>query len=115
MDWEEKNRLFLLKLGVLLAEAVNATSRVQETLLARKEGVASGADFHMHLLALGGQDMFLVAAGTSDGGVVNLGMNIFFHNLPRCSLPDQSRAHIRPDITVGAVLLSPAGIPDRVV
>ena len=75
--------LFLLKFRVFFAEAVYAPSSVKKALFACKKGMASGADFNMDIFSPRGENLLLVAAGASDCGVVNLGMNIFFHWKPR--------------------------------
>ena len=72
-------RLFLFKLGVLFAEAINASGSVQKTLLASEEGVAGRTDFHMNLLALGRKHMLFMAAGAGNCGIVDFGMDVFFH------------------------------------
>ena len=72
-------RLFGIKLGVLFTEAVNTASRVKEALLAGVKGMASGAHFHVHMFALGGEHAFFVAASAGDSGIEHFGMNIFFH------------------------------------
>ena len=52
--------------AVLLAEFLNATSGVQDLLLAGVERVAQRANFDVHVLAIGGARLELVAAAASD-------------------------------------------------
>jgi hypothetical protein len=82
MQGKHEAAALFVKLGVFLAEAVNAACRIHKTLLAGKKGMAGGANFHLHLLALGGKRFHPVAAGAGDVGLVHLGMNFFFHALP---------------------------------
>ena len=90
-----QKRLLFFKLGVLLAEAVDAAGSVKEALLASEEGMAGRADFDMHLFALGGKDLLAVAAGTSDCGLVDFGLDIFFHhNLYKCYLKCRTYRHL---------------------
>ena len=70
----------MFKFGVLFAEAVNTARSIQKALLAGEKGMAVGANFHMHLLALGGEHFFFMPAGAGDGGVVHFGMDVFFHD-----------------------------------
>ena len=67
----------LVEIGVLLAEAVNAASRIEEALLAGEERMASGADFHMDGFSFSGEEFYLIAAGAGDLGLVHFGMNFF--------------------------------------
>ena len=53
--------------GVAAAELVNAAGSVDESLLARIEWVAGGADFDMEVLAQGGPGLERIAATTTDG------------------------------------------------
>jgi hypothetical protein len=69
----------LAEIGVLFAEAVNTTSGVNKALFAGEEGVAVGADFHMHFGTLGGQGFDYVATGAADFGLVGFGMDFFSH------------------------------------
>ena len=50
-------------------------------LLAREERVAVGADFHVDVFALGGKSFHFEAAGAGDFGLVNFGMDAFFHGV----------------------------------
>lgn len=54
--------VLLFELGVLFAESVDATGSIHKTLLAGEEGMAVGADFHMHIFALGGKGFNLEPA-----------------------------------------------------
>src|ERR1700679_2538260 len=47
-------RLAALGLGILAAEALDASGCVHQLLLAGKEGVAAGADFHVDVALVGG-------------------------------------------------------------
>ena len=62
----------------LLIEAVNASAGVNQLLLAGIERVALGADFNTDLL-LGGAGGEGVAASATDGGLLVLRMDAFFH------------------------------------
>ena len=71
--------VFLVEIGVLFAEAVDAAGRIEETLLAGEEGMASGADFHMYVFSFGGEQFYLIAAGAGNLGLVHFRMNLVFH------------------------------------
>ena len=69
--------------GVFLVKALNAAGGVHQLLLARKEGVATGADFDAEHIALDGRTRLEGApasAVNSNGMVVR--MNTGFHGSP---------------------------------
>ena len=68
---------FLLQAETLV-EAVNASTGVNQLLLAGIERVALGADFHTNVL-LGRTSGKDIAAGAADGGLFVLGMDTFLH------------------------------------
>ena len=61
-----------------LVEPINASTGVNQLLLAGIERVALGADFNTDLL-LGGAGGEGVAASATDGGLLVLRMDAFFH------------------------------------
>ena len=69
-------------LAVALIEAIDASGRVHELLLASKKWVASRANFHMQVAFFGRTSLkrFPASAGNRDFAVC--GMNFWFH----CSL-----------------------------
>ena len=68
-----------------LVEPINASTGINQLLLAGKEGVAITANFHMDVL-LGGACLDLGAASALDRGPMVLGMNALFHYFsPRIS------------------------------
>ena len=107
----------LVEIGVLLAEAVNAASRIEETLLAGEERMASGADFHMDGFSFSGEEFYLIAAGAGDLGLVHFGMNFFFHG----QAPIKSGlSYIYPEVPFGKgffpeeAFASVSGIPTKI-
>ena len=70
---------WMFSAAVFAAELVDATTRVNDLLLAGVEGVAGGADFHVQVLAQGGTGVELVAAAADDLGVAVRGVDAFFH------------------------------------
>jgi len=71
--------------GVLLGEALDASSGVDEFLLAGEEGMAIGADFDAQHVALHGRTSLEgVAAGAMHGDGVIVGVNTGFHEAPVC-------------------------------
>ena len=60
-------------------ELINASARVNKLLLARKEGMALGANFNSYLAALGGLGFNNFATCTSDGAGFILRMDSVFH------------------------------------
>ena len=72
-------------LAVALVEAVYASGSVHKLLLARKERVALGADFHLQVILARGAGLKLVAAGAVYVDFVVFGMDSLFH-FPRLPL-----------------------------
>src|SRR5580692_7455791 len=66
-------------LGVLAAEALHATGGVHQLLLARKEGVAIGADFYVDVSLMGRTGAKAMAARAHDADFVVSGMYGCFH------------------------------------
>jgi hypothetical protein len=66
-------------LRVFFAKTLNATSGVDQFLLAGEKRVALRANFHGNI-AFGGGDLKRVTAGTLDGRFLAFGMDICFHN-----------------------------------
>ena len=66
--------------GITLAEFVNPPGGIHDLLLARKEGVAGGANFHVQLLTESGAGGKFITTTTDhfDFGVFR--MNIRFHD-----------------------------------
>ena len=71
--------MLLGELGVLLAEAIDTASGVDEALLTGEERMAGGADFDVHDFALGGKDFHDVAACADKLSLVDFRMDAFFH------------------------------------
>ena len=65
--------------GVLAAEALDAAGGVHELLLAGKEGMAGGADFHADVALVGGACDKSVAARAMHADLTVVGMNGCFH------------------------------------
>jgi len=71
--------------GVLLGEAFDTTSGINEFLLASEERVAIGANFNAQHVALdGGASGEGVPTGTVDGNGVIVGVNTGLHESPFC-------------------------------
>src|SRR5579863_7192778 len=71
--------------GIFLSEALDATSGVDQLLLAGEERVAVGADFDFKSVALdGGTGGEIVAAGAVHRDGVIVGVNTGFHEAPVC-------------------------------
>ena len=69
--------------GVLLGEAFDAASGVNQLLFAGEERVAIGADFDVELFAFDGRaSLEIVAAGAVYGYGVIIGVNTGFHEAP---------------------------------
>jgi len=67
-------------LAVLALEPLNATRGIDQLLLSRKEGMATGADFDLNLLlGRSGDPLGTTSTGYLTFNVV--GMNILFHRL----------------------------------
>lgn len=78
-----KRKNFLLatvELGVLLLEAVDTTSGVDETLLASVEWVAVGANFNVNVFTLSGKGFSFKATCARHLSFVHFWMDIFFHD-----------------------------------
>src|SRR5262245_58254042 len=71
--------LFLVLDAVLPAEALDPARGVHELLLAREEGMAVRADFHVHGVLHGRACLDHVAADAHDLGVVVARVNPSFH------------------------------------
>jgi len=69
-------------LGVLAAEALDATGGVHELLFAGEEGVAGGADFDADVALVGGTGHKCVAAGAVHAGFVVSRMDGWLHGTP---------------------------------
>jgi hypothetical protein len=70
-------------IGVLLGEALDAASGVDELLLAGEKWVAVGADFDVQTFALDcGAGLEVVATGAVDGNGMIVGMNTGLHDSP---------------------------------
>jgi hypothetical protein len=83
-----------LLLAELLPEALDATRRIDETLLAREERMALRADVRMNL-GLGGTSLERIAAGALHSRRMILGMDIGFH--ANLDVRDETAAkYIRP-------------------
>lgn len=65
-------------LAVLLTEALDASRGIDELLLAREEGVATGADVGVNL-RLGGACLVCITAGASHGRRGVNWMDVGFH------------------------------------
>lgn len=66
-----------VRLGVLAAEAFNATSSIHQALLPSKERVAVRADFDADVAFVGGPGLKVVAAGANHADGFVVGMNLF--------------------------------------
>jgi hypothetical protein len=66
-------------LGVLAAEALHATGRVEQFLLAGEERVATGADFYVQIAFVGGPGYKIVAARANHADFAICGMDGCFH------------------------------------
>ena len=76
--------VFRLRLGLLavaLVEAVHATSRVDQLLLAREEGVAFRANFYVQVILARRAGLELMAAGAMHIDFIVVGMDSLFHFL----------------------------------
>ena len=67
-----------LLLAELLPETLDATRRIDETLLAREERMALRADVRVNL-GLGGTSLERIAAGALDGRRRVYGVDVWFH------------------------------------
>ena len=62
-----------------LLELIHASACIDELLLTREEGVALGANFNLHLAALGGLGLNDLAASALDQARLVNGMDSVFH------------------------------------
>jgi hypothetical protein len=76
---EGKFSFLFLQVGVFFTEAIYASGGIHEALFACIERMATGAYFHMHFFAFGGEDFNLMAAGAAYHCLVQLRMDTFFH------------------------------------
>lgn len=67
-------------LAILAAETIDATLRVDQTLLTRVKGVAGSADVNGEI-APGGPRLKMVAAGAGHRDDLVVGVNAFLHGL----------------------------------
>jgi hypothetical protein len=70
--------------AIPLIEAVNAPGCINQLLLAREEGMARGADFHVKISLFRRAALKAFAASAGDGYLVVFGMNSWLHY---CLLP----------------------------
>ena len=68
----------LLTEAVTLFEHINASARINQLLFAGKERMALGTNFHVNIL-FRRRRLDHIAAGTGDGGLLVLRMQILFH------------------------------------
>src|SRR5450759_6472 len=66
-------------LGVLAAETLDAAGGVHKLLLAGKEGMAGGADFHADVALVGGAGGKCVTAGAMHADLAVAGMDRCLH------------------------------------
>jgi hypothetical protein len=66
-------------LRVFFTETLNATSGIDQFLLAGEKRVALRTNFHGNI-AFGGGNLKGITAGTLYGRFLTFGMDIFFHN-----------------------------------
>ena len=71
-------RLLVEQIAVALLELVHAAAAVYQLLLAGKERMALGANFHLQLL-LGRTGLKRLTAYATDGCLAILGMDFLFH------------------------------------
>ena len=71
-------RIFVLLQAETLVETINASTGVNQLLLAGIERVALGADLNADVL-LGGAGRKDVATGTANGSLFVIGMDTFLH------------------------------------
>ena len=94
---EKGNRTFYIVVGIIILVLLSLYTLFMMWVGGGylEEGMAGRADFDMHLFALGGKDLLAVAAGTSDCGLVDFGLDIFFHhNLYKCYLKCRTYRHL---------------------
>jgi hypothetical protein len=66
-------------LGVLAAEALDASCGIDQFLFARKKWVTIGADFHVDVAFMSGACDETISAGAHDADLVICRMNIGLH------------------------------------
>ena len=71
---------FCLFYAVALVEAVNASCRVNELLLASVEGMAFGADFYADFRGNRGARLNHIATDADNLTILVFGVNTFLHN-----------------------------------
>lgn len=71
-----------LHFGVFPTEALDTAGGIDQLLLARKEGMATRADFDMDIAAMGGAGGKAVAARAHDADLIVSGMDGCFHGSP---------------------------------
>jgi hypothetical protein len=71
-----------LDFGVFPAEAFYTAGGIDQLLLARKEGMATRADFHMDIAAMGGAGRKAVTARAHDADLIISGMYACLHGSP---------------------------------
>ena len=74
------NTNLLLVQAELLVEAADTSASIHHLLLASKEGVTLGADFHLNVL-LSRTSLDHVATGASNSGLLIVGMDAFLHGI----------------------------------
>ena len=72
--------LFLGSFSVLAAEPLDTAGRIEDFLLAREEGMASRADFHVDVAPVSGASSEAAAAGTTHAHFVVCRMNRCLHD-----------------------------------
>ena len=73
------NPELLLEVCDSLLELIHTSAGVYKLLLAGEEGMALGADFNLHLAALGGLGLYRFAACASDDAGLVIRMDSVFH------------------------------------
>jgi len=84
-------------LGVLATEALDTAGGVHELLLAGKEGVAGGADFHADVAFVGGAGDKCVTAGAVHADFAVAGMDGCFHVSSETSIQTLDSTGVRKD------------------
>jgi hypothetical protein len=83
-------RCRLLGLGILAAEPLDASCRVNQALLAGEERVAVRADFHVDVALVGRPGLKIVSAGAHNPHCIVVGVDFFLGHLKTdlsCNLP----------------------------
>src|ERR1700738_4379349 len=70
-----------VRLGVLPAEALDASRGVYQALLARKKGMANRADFHVNVALMGRTGLEIVSAGTEHAHSGIIWVDFFLRHL----------------------------------